>query len=49
MTKDSQVDKKNVRVKKSRGGPPLTRENMNDNRNAKKHSIPKSSTPGDDP
>lgn len=49
MTKDSQVDKKDVRIKKARGGTPLTRENMNQNRNAKKHSIPKSSTPGNDP
>ncbi|MEI6100253.1 MAG: hypothetical protein WCP73_00315 [Eubacteriales bacterium] len=48
MPKDSQVDNKNAREKKAKGGTPLTRENMNQNRNAKKHSISKSSTPGDD-
>lgn len=48
MPKDSQVDKKEVRKEKANGQIPLTRENMNQNRNAKKHSIPKSSTPGDD-
>lgn len=49
MTKDSQVDKKGARIKKARGGTPLTRENMNQNRNTKKQSVPQSSTPGDDP
>lgn len=43
MPKDSQVDKKEVRKAKSKGQTPLTRENQNQNRNAKKHSVPKSS------
>lgn len=40
MPKDSQIDKKEARKKKARGQTPLTRENQNQNRNAKKHSIP---------
>lgn len=39
MPKDSQPDKKEVRKKKCNYQIPLTRENCNDNRNAKKHSI----------
>ncbi len=38
MPKDSQIDKKNVRKKKCNNQIPLTRENMNHNRNAKKQS-----------
>jgi len=40
MPKDSQPDKKEDRVKKANGQTPLTRENQNQNRNAKKQSIP---------
>ena len=40
MPKDSQIDKKQVRRKKAHGQTPLSRENQNQNRNAKKHSIP---------
>ncbi len=40
MPKDSQPDKKSVRIKKCHGQTPLTRENQNQNRNAKKRSIP---------
>lgn len=39
MPKDSQVDNKRARVKKSDGQTPLTRENQNQNKNAKKQSI----------
>lgn len=39
MPKDSQPDPKGVREKKANGQTPLTRENQNHNRNAKKHSI----------
>ena len=39
MPKDSQPDKKEVRRKKRNGQTPLTRENQNHNRNAKKHSV----------
>ena len=38
MTKDSQPDNKKARIKKAKGQTPLTRENMNQNRNAKKQS-----------
>lgn len=38
MPKDSQPDNKNARMKKSNGQTPLTRENQNQNRNAKKKS-----------
>ena len=41
MAKDSQPDKKEVRMKKCNYQIPLTRENCNDNKNAKKHSIKK--------
>ncbi len=40
MPKDGQIDKKQVRNKKANGQTPLTRENQNQNRNAKKHSTP---------
>ncbi len=39
MPKDSQPDPKGVRNKKANGQTPLTRENQNQNRNAKKKSI----------
>jgi len=41
MAKDSQVDNKEARKKKANDQTPLTRENQNQNRNAKKHSIKK--------
>lgn len=40
MPKDSQPDNKIVRMIKCNGQTPITRENQNHNRNAKKHSIP---------
>lgn len=40
MPKDSQPDPKQVRKEKAHGQTPLTRENQNQNRNAKKQSIP---------
>lgn len=42
MPKDSQPDPKEVRKAKANGQTPLTRENQNHNRNAKKKSIKKS-------
>lgn len=39
MPKDSQPDPKGVRREKAKGQIPLTRENQNQNRNAKKKSI----------
>ena len=39
MPKDSQPDKKEVREQKANGQLPLTRENQNQNKNAKKQSI----------
>ena len=39
MPKDSQPDPKDVRKEKVDGKTPLTRENQNQNRNAKKKSI----------
>jgi hypothetical protein len=48
MPKDGQVDKKEVRMEKANGQIPLTRENMNQNSNAKKQSVHNASTPGDD-
>lgn len=38
MTKDSQPDNKRARKLKSNGQIPITRENMNQNRNNKKQS-----------
>ena len=40
MPRDSQPDSKQARMKKSKGQTPITRENQNQNRNAKKQSIP---------
>ncbi|ROR31562.1 hypothetical protein EDD66_101179 [Mobilisporobacter senegalensis] len=39
MPKDSQIDKKDVRVEKAKGQTPLTKENQNKNKNAKRQSI----------
>lgn len=39
MPKDSQPDNKKARKEKANGGIPITAENQNQNRNAKKHSI----------
>lgn len=39
MAKDSQIDKKEIREKKSNAKTPISREAQNNNRNAKKHSI----------
>lgn len=39
MPKDSQPDNKQARREKCRGQTPLTRENQNQNKNAKKHSV----------
>lgn len=41
MPKDSQVDNKKARNEKSKKQTPVTRENMNQNKNAKKKSIEK--------
>ncbi|MCY1712811.1 hypothetical protein [Caproiciproducens galactitolivorans] len=41
MPKDSQPDNKKDRVKKANGQTTITRENQNQNRNAKKQSIQK--------
>ena len=39
MPKDSQPDNKRDRNIKAKGQTPITRENQNHNKNAKKHSI----------
>lgn len=39
MPKDSQPDNKKARIKKANGQAPITRENQNQNKNAKKKSI----------
>ncbi len=39
MSKDSQPDNKKVRMEKSKGQTPITRENQNQNKNSKKQSI----------
>ena len=39
MAKDRQVDNKEARKRKADGQTPLTRENQNQNKNAKKQSI----------
>ncbi len=39
MPKDSQPDNKNARIKKANGQTPITKENQNQNRNAKKQSV----------
>lgn len=38
MPKDSQLDNKKARIKKCNGQTPITRENQNQNRTAKKQS-----------
>lgn len=40
MPKDSQPDNKQARMEKANGQTPITRENQNQNPNAKKKSIP---------
>lgn len=39
MPKDSQPDNKKTRMEKCNYQTPITKENQNKNRNAKKHSI----------
>lgn len=39
MAKDSQPDNKAARKRKAHGQTPITQENQNQNRNAKKHSV----------
>lgn len=39
MPKDSQPDDKHSRVEKANGQTPITKENQNQNRNAKKQSV----------
>jgi hypothetical protein len=39
MAKDSQPDNQTARMKKCHGQTPITRENQNQNKNAKKQSI----------
>lgn len=39
MPKDSQPDNKKARMEKANGQTPITRENQNQSRNAKKQSI----------
>ncbi|MEG0980122.1 MAG: hypothetical protein RR911_00120 [Oscillospiraceae bacterium] len=39
MPKDSQTDNKKARIEKAKGQTPITRENQNKNKNAKKQSI----------
>ena len=39
MPKDSQPDPKGAREKKANGQTPITRENQNQNKNAKKRSV----------
>ncbi|WP_280527255.1 hypothetical protein [Clostridium sp. BJN0001] len=41
MAKDSQIDKKYVRIAKCNGQTPLTEEGCNHNKNSKHHSIKK--------
>lgn len=40
MPKDSQPDNKRARMQKANGQTPITRENMQKNKNAKRQSIP---------
>ncbi|WP_267023374.1 hypothetical protein [Variimorphobacter saccharofermentans] len=40
MPKDSQPDNKRARVDKAKGQTPITKENQNKNKNAKRQSIP---------
>ena len=39
MTKDSQPDNKQARMEKANGQTPITRENQNQNHNAKKEAL----------
>jgi hypothetical protein len=39
MPKDSQPDNKRTRIKKAHGNTPITRENQNHNKNAKRQSM----------
>lgn len=39
MPKDSQPDNKKARTEKAKGQTPITRENQNQNKNAKKQSV----------
>jgi len=39
MPKDSQPDDKKTRMIKAKGQTPITRENQNQNKNAKKQSV----------
>lgn len=39
MSKDSQPDNKQAKMKKCNGQTPITRENQNQNPNSKKHSV----------
>ena len=39
MPKDGQIDNKRASMEKCNWQTPITRENQNQNRNAKKHSI----------
>lgn len=39
MPKDSQPDSKSARMKKAKGQTPITRENKQKNKNAKRQSI----------
>jgi hypothetical protein len=39
MPKDSQPDNKQARIQKANGQTPITKENQNQNKNAKKQSI----------
>ncbi len=39
MPKDSQSDNKQDRMRKANGQTPITRENQNQNKNAKKQSV----------
>lgn len=40
MPKDSQPDNKYARMQKANGQTPITKENQNQNKNAKRQSIP---------
>ena len=39
MTKDSQPDNKTARMEKANGQTPITKENLNQNHNAKKAAL----------
>lgn len=44
MPKDSQPDNRRARKAKCHGQTPITQENMNQNPNRKKHSVPPKET-----